>query len=61
MPWVGYTGRRGMRMPSIASTMRPSTSDSTRTLPKNSTMNGRPMISTDNPADSDNPVTAQVK
>ena len=44
-----------------ASPTRTTTSASARTEPMNSTMNGSPMISTDNPADSDTPVTAQVK
>ena len=56
-----YNGRRGMRSPSITSTMRPSTSDSTRTEPKYRITNGMPMISTASPADIDTPVTTQVK
>ena len=61
LPRPLYSGRRGMRSPSITSTMRPSTSDSTRTEPRNRITNGMPMISTARPADSDTPVTTQVK
>ena len=49
--WV-YSGRRGMRTPSNTSTIRPSTSDRTRTLPKN-------RIS--RPTETLAPVTTQVK
>ena len=61
LPRPLYNGRRGMRSPSITSTSRPSTSDSTRTEPRNRITNGMPMISTARPADSDAPVTTQVK
>lgn len=61
LPRSAYSGRRGMRSPSIVSTIRPSTSDSTRTEPKYRIANGTPMISTARPADSDTPVTTQVK
>ncbi|MNN18970.1 hypothetical protein D3C81_1321930 [compost metagenome] len=41
--------------------MRPSTSDSTRTEPRNNSRIGTPMIKISNPTDSDKPVTTQVK
>lgn len=50
-----------MRTPSSVSTTRPSTSDSTRTDPKNSTSNGTPMIRIIKPADRLAPVITQVK
>ncbi|MOA59775.1 hypothetical protein D3C78_1844720 [compost metagenome] len=56
-----YCGRRGMRSPSSASTSRPSSNASPRTEPKNSTVNGTPMIRISRPSDSDRPVTTQVK
>jgi len=62
-PWLRsvYIGRRGMRTPSSASMMRPSTSDSTRTDPRNSNSTGMPMIRISSDTDSDSPVTTQVK
>ena len=56
-----YSGRRGMRSPSITSTKRPSTSDSTRIEPKNRISSGMPMIVTDRPSDTDSPVTTHTK
>ena len=54
-------GRRGMRSPSSTSTSRPSSSDSPRMEPKNSTATGTPMIRISRPSDSDRPVTTQLK
>ena len=51
----GYAGRRGMRVPSIDSTMRPSASAMTRATPMNSRKNGTPMIRIARPSDSDEP------
>ena len=61
LPRAPYSGRRGMRSPSITSTMRPSSSDSIRIEPRNRIRNGMPMISTANPADIDVPATTQAK
>ena len=61
--WVRslYSGRRGMRSPSMTSTMRPSTSARMRVAPTNRMKNGMPMIRTARPSDSDAPVTTQAK
>jgi outer membrane receptor protein involved in Fe transport len=57
----GCTGRRGMRVPSMLSTMRPSASASTRAEPMNSRKNGTPTIRMARPIESEAPVIAKVK
>jgi hypothetical protein len=57
----GWTGLRGMRVPSIDSTIRPSASASTRAVPTNSRKNGTPTISTARPIESEAPVMTKVK
>ena len=50
-----------MRTPSMASTILPSTNDNARTVAKNRITNGTPMMRIASPADSESPVTTQVK
>ena len=54
-------GRCGMRMPSSASTSRPSSSANPRVERINSPAMGMPIIRISRPNDSDIPVTAHVK
>src|SRR3990172_870708 len=60
-PGCANNGRRGMRTPSKASTMRPSSNASPCTESRKRIAKGNPMIKIKNERDSDNPVTAQVK
>ena len=50
-----------MRSPVIASRSLPSPSAITRAMPMKARKNGTPMMRTANPADSDSPVTTNVK
>ena len=50
-----------MRVPSIASTSRPSASATPREAPMNNRKKGMPMMRIARPADIDSPVTAKVK